>query len=295
MWEEVRMVIKQRGLVLLLPLILLFFGAGRISAAPRQAFLKVNQFYILYTNPIVPQYTKSGDFLVGLQSVALILNAKAFTNPQATVTTVVKGTHKIQVTAGSQTALVDGKPVHMAAPAVLKQPSGQMVVPLSALVLALRLHSRWDARRRVLALTGKDLINNINSNVLRDYAGLEQPQHNSTALVPFSADFGGPRNAARHRLQFKAQNASSRTLKQGSAYINLVNAGELPAHMTPPYGPYNLNYVIGGVPWPPDLATYSPALKPGATWSQDIGISGPKSPKTIYIAVWLVVGRVSGP
>ena len=290
-----KMVFKQHSLVLLSLSILFFFGAGRTNAAPRQAFLKVNEFYILYTNPIVPQYTKNGDFLVGLQSAALILNAKAFTNAQATVTTVVKDTHKIQVTVGSQTALVDGKPVRMAASAVLKQPSGQMVVPLSALISALHLQAHWDARRRVLALTGKNLLNNINSDVLRDYAGLEQPYRIPTPLIPFSADFGGAHNEARHRLIFKAQNASSRTLKQGSSYINLVNAGELPAHMTPPYGPYSLNYVEGGPPWPPDLATYSPALKPGATWSQDIGVSGPKSPKTIYIAVWLVVGRVSGP
>ena len=275
--------------------LLTFAPTCAVLAAPPQAFLKVNQFYILYTNPIVPQYTKNGDFLVGLQSAALILNAKAVTNTQATVTTVVKGSHKIQITAGSPLALVDGKLVRMAAPAVLKQPSGQMVVPLSALINALHLQSRWDARRRVLALTGKNLMNNINSDFLRDYAGLEQPYRSPTPLIPFSADFGGPHNEVHHRLIFKAQNASSRTLKQGSSYINLVNAGELPTHMTPPYGPYSLNYVEGGPPWPPDLATYSPALKPGATWSQNIDISGPQSPKTIYIAVWLVVGRVSGP
>ncbi len=267
--------------------------ASAVSAAPRQAFLKVNQFYILYTNPIVPQYTKNGDFLVGLQSAALILNAKAFTNAQATVTTVVKGTHKIQITAGSSMALVDGKPVHMAAPAMLKQPSGQIVVPLSALIRALHLQSRWDDRRRVLVLIGKNLMNNIPADSLGNIA-IEVPSKN-TALVPFSADFGGPHNAARHRLQFKAQNASSRILKKGSAYINLVNASELPTYLNHWEGPYQVNYVIGGVPWPPDLATYSPALKPGATWSQDIEISGPASPKTIYIAVWLAVGRVSGP
>ncbi len=274
--------------------LLVFALASTVSAASRQAFLKVNKFYILYTNPIVPQYIKRGDFLVGLQSAALILNAKATTNAQATVTTVVKGLHQIQITAGSQTAQVDGKPVRMAAPAVLKQPSGQMIVPLSALVSAFHLQSRWDARRRVLALTGKNLMNNIPADSLGNIA-IEVPSKNTAILVPFSADFGGSRNEMRHRLQFKAQNASIRTLKQSSAYINLVNAGEVPIYLGHWEGPYAVNYIIGGVPWPPDLATYSPTLRPGATWSQDIEISGPKSPKTIYIAVWLVTGRASNP
>ena len=253
--------------------------ASAARAVPPQAFLKVNQFYILYTSPIVPQSTKSGDFLVGLQSAALILNAKAVTNAQATVTTVVKGPYKIQFTAGSPMALVDGKPVRLAAPAVLKQPSGQMVVPMSSLINSLHLQARWDVRRRVLALTGKNLLNNINSDFLRDYAGLEQPYRSPTPLIPFSADFGGPHKEARHRLIFKAQNASSRTLKQGSSYINMVNAGELPAHMTPPYGPYSLNYVEGGPPWLPDLATYSPQsnrAQPGLSTSASAAPNRPR-------------------
>ena len=46
------------------------------SADPQQAFLKMNQYYVLFTNPIVPCIDKKGNFIVGLLGFSDLLGAK---------------------------------------------------------------------------------------------------------------------------------------------------------------------------------------------------------------------------
>lgn len=287
------MISKPKAVTIVFILSLSFLGLKPTSAAPPQAFLQINQFYVLYTNPIVPYLAKDTDFMVGLQAIALMLNAKTFSIPQATITTLVKGSHKIKFTAGSRTVLIDDKPAVMPLPAELKQPSKQMVVPMSVLIKAFHLQSHWNSKRRVFTVTGKDLMHNIDNELL-SYVDLERSDHDPTALVPLSAVLAGPKkDQQQHRLDFQVQNATGKELKKGVAFINVLSAGELPQRLGEINGPYVLNYSLGGIPWPPDLATPSPALKPGEKWLSDLEVSGPASPKTIYLAAWLVVSKFS--
>lgn len=113
--------------------------------SPKTIFLRVNEYYIVYTNPVVPYVDPQGHLMVGLDGVKCI-----FTFPKlkprypddayrvSLVEDAKLGTavfslagHILRFTAHSATASVDNATIAMPTAAVLV--AGHLVVPLSAL------------------------------------------------------------------------------------------------------------------------------------------------------------------
>jgi hypothetical protein len=168
------------------------------SSTSRQAFVKVNEFYFLYTYPVVPYLNAKGVLMVGLDGMGRGMNYYVHSGPQAQETddyghvttdaaarteTLAFGDHTLTFTAGSATVQADGKSVSMEAEAAWNVPSGQMVVPALALAHCLHLAAHWDAKRRVLSLNGPDILTAPDGGgQMISRQGLAQ--YDTTSLVP---------------------------------------------------------------------------------------------------------------
>ena len=150
-----------------------------------QAFVKVNQLYFLYTYPIAPYLNKSGVLMVGLEGMGRGLFDKAppgdaetgyggydyghvTTDASARAETLALGGHTVTFTAGSRTAQADGRGVPMGAAAVWDAPTGHMVVPASGLARCLGLPAHWDPHRRVLSISGPDVLTLFDTTITQD-------------------------------------------------------------------------------------------------------------------------------
>lgn len=277
----------------LLALLLTAYLVPPVQAKPTPAkpalnLIKINQFYVLYTCPITPRLDKSGTFIVGAEAIALMLNARFTQNPQATTITMTKNGHAIQFTAGSGTALVDGKPVALPVAAQLDPPTRQMLVPLSPLVITFRIRMAWNQTRHTLTLTGKTLMNNIAHDTLSQIYQ-EDPGPDTGRLVPIAAT---PISAYRrpprgYNLDLTVQNVSRRTLPKDRSFINTVGASRNFNSQSSV-----INYGVGGAPFPPDMAVPDPPWKPGATRRLTVTVfMPPDTGYMLYVAVWPVVSR----
>jgi len=76
------------------------------KAATYHDFLRLNKIYVLYTAPIVPHTDKQGNFWVGLNSFAALLEAKVqpTASPQSVMVTC-RG-HTLTLTAGAKQAVL---------------------------------------------------------------------------------------------------------------------------------------------------------------------------------------------
>jgi hypothetical protein len=173
--------------------------AATSTPTPPQAFVKVNQFYLLYTYPVVPYLDKSGTLMVGLEGFARCLITKApasdpqakfydgddygrvTTDAAARTETLTLGDHVLTFTAGSATVQADGAGVAMEAAAVWNTATRQMVVPAASLARSLGLVAAWNPQKLLLTVTAPDPMT---SNDADDMGGADFAV-DRTALVPW--------------------------------------------------------------------------------------------------------------
>jgi len=188
--------------------VLLTCSFGRAAADARPVFLKIDRAYLLYTNPICPQFDKSGALIVGLRGFGEVIGADVRFDSKARTATLTRGDHTIRFVAGSSTASVDGRPLALPVPAqwtvmelispptqatpqlgLAQKPLPQMLVPVMPLVKALHLTATWEAHRRVLAITepGGALKENLCQREMRDRVFLRgRLDYNRLVPVAFS-------------------------------------------------------------------------------------------------------------
>jgi hypothetical protein len=214
LWNHLGIRVLKAAAALAAMLFALTTSAHCSAAAGRshQAFVKVNEFYFLYTYPVVPYLNAKGVLMVGLDGMGRGMNYYVHSGPQAQETddyghvttdaaarteTLAFGDHTLTFTAGSATVQADGKSVSMEAEAAWNVPSGQMVVPALALAHCLHLAAHWDAKRRVLSLNGPDILTAPDGGgQMISRQGLAQ--YDTTSLVPNLVIFhpsGRPKDA----------------------------------------------------------------------------------------------------
>lgn len=275
------------------------------EADPAQAFLKVNQYYVLFTNPIVPFRDKTGNFIVGLQGFSELIGAQVVSG--RTSTTVHLGSDRVKFIRDSKTAYVNGKAVQMAeAPqerrtiqsatlalpglsrAHILGPMTQTLVPLNILAHAFHMRPSWQAKTRTLSLQREDLALPVDNSIeVEDSGRFESPALDSDDFAPFSVAlrpgsmlyYHIPSSIAKLKgmelLDFTARNTSSRDFVEGQTYINI----------------FSLGGTSHGMPMPSvDIPSPIPLpLKAGATRSDVTEVNGPNSHFVRYIVAWLVV------
>lgn len=275
------------------------------SADPHQAFLKINQYYVLFTNPIVPCIDKNGNFIVGLQGFSSLLGAKVLLAGGST--TVRLGDDSIKFVRASKTAYINGKAVRMAevpqerptlqsatlplpeiSPGGMVGPATQMLVPIKILVHAFHLRSSWQAKTRTLLLERTGLALSVESSILvENITRFERPFLGSENFVPISLALrsdtlpsykllgSAAKSSDMKLLELTVKNTSHQDFSEGQAYINIISIGG-ESH---------------GMPMPSvDIPNIPPAaLKVGATRLDMTEINGPNSHFVSCVVAWLLV------
>lgn len=228
---------------------------NQAKAESRQTFLKVNQYYLLFTNPVVPYINQQGSFLVGLQGFSDFLGAKVVTT--ASTETIRFGDDSVRFTKASRIAYINGEAAEMAdapqerlaiqpnlrtlPPAVLKLFSRgaatQMLVPVALLARAFHFQLSWEAKTRTVRLQRKDLVlPNDTSIEDENLERFEHPVVTEDDFVPVKAvvqsgavSLGNlPPTAAEKNgslLELTVKNASRQDFASGQAYINIFSSG----------------------------------------------------------------------
>lgn len=268
------------------------------SSKPALNLVKINQYYVLYTNPIIPRLDKSGTFIVGAEAIALMLNARFSRNPQATVATLTKAGHSVRFTAGARTALVNGKAVALPIAAQTQPSTRQMLIPLSVLINVFHIRSAWNLKRHTLLLSGKTLMKFEPPDSFA-YVYWENPGPDTHSLIPVAITTGPvPWFPSDRRLVVTVKNVSRRTIPKDFNFVNVLsaykNVNVLVADKNRDHHSTIITYGVGGTPLPSEAAAPNPPLKPGATRKGSITISPTPYPsgytaEVIYVAIWPVV------
>lgn len=267
-------------------------SAATCSPAP-DAFLKINEFYVLFTYPIVPHRDPSGTFIVGLDALAKIMEAHTRTDTASKAETVTLAGRSITFVDGASIATVDGKPVTLPVTALWDAPSGKMIVPLSPILQAFHIQSYWDETHKILALHNKAFLTTLtnNSDALDSVWRTQAPSpsdFNRNDLVPTSMKWF-PIHSSDPDFKLTVQNVSGKTIPRGRQHINLIygiyGMGGYPitqygANVEGTDGPFGLGAPIL---LPPLGAGASRTITDGAMEISD------KHSYTLCVLAWLLV------
>lgn len=294
---------------LLLPL------PSRSRGTSSRDFLQINQYYILYTDTIVPYRDSNGTFMVGIHGLSQIMAGKVTSNASGTVAILEVAGHSIRFSAGSKQASIDGRPIFLSSPASLNKPLGSMVIPISVLYKLFKVRANWNAKCHILSLKSSVLTRGVdNSDWASRVRGFERPISTRSIIVPTSIELQSkiplphlvrlayPINAASSKklrwLTLVVKNISFNNIGAGKAYINITSGGGGGV-----YGQFGMN-----PPFPSDIAMPNPALHAGATRGAYVSITtgytpggtammkpsrgrlpSPIQPPTSFVVAWLLV------
>lgn len=301
--------VPRSQIVLLLLAILLLANLLQPSrAASNQVFLKVNQYYVLFTNPIVPFVNHKGRVIVGLQGFCDLVGAKTVATQSST--TVYFQNSIVKFFSGSETAYMNGMTVHLAEaprkcstiqypPASLSRtlqklvrvgPATQLTVPLDVLVGFFHMQSAWQQNTHTMLITRQNLLLDVDSSLWAEHIErFEVPVSQSDLIIPSSLSIiSDPLSTpivhpsiakppSSMTLKFVVKNASRQRLARGQVYVNIFSSGGF----------------ASGPPVPSvDVPNIAPlGLKIGGEKAELIKISGPNVYFSSYIVSWLVVRK----
>ncbi|NEU26569.1 copper amine oxidase N-terminal domain-containing protein [Paenibacillus polymyxa] len=148
---------------------------------------KVNNFYILYTQPAPPFLDQKGRLLIPLKAVKDLLGGKVAYNAMNKTATVNLLGRSVVVTIGSRDVSINGEPVTMDTVPVIKE--NVMFLPISVLVKDTDVKMQWDAQRGLLKLE-HDSFNK--SQVLLSFLGQDLAEvTNKEAFYLHSYEWNG--------------------------------------------------------------------------------------------------------
>lgn len=268
-----------------------------VSAAtcspPPDAFLKINQFYVLFTYPIVPHRDPSGTFIVGLDALAKMMEAHTSTDAESKTETLFLPSHSITFADGASTATVDGKPLALPVTALWDTPSGKMVVPLSPILDTFHIQSQWDETHKILMLHDKTFLTTLTNdpdtlNLVWRTQAPSPSDYNRNDLVPTSMKWF-PIHSSSSNFDLTVQNVSGKTIPRGRNHVDFIygifGSGGYPitqygANVEGTDGPFGLGAPI-----------LLPPLRAGAsrTVAQGPVESSVGSRYTLCVLAWLLV------
>lgn len=123
-------------------------AAERTISSP--VYLKINDYYILYTTPTPPFIDKQNRLLIPLRTVSDLLGAKVTYDSRDKTAVIEFGSETVQLTVGSKEVNVNGKILEMdTVPVMIKQ---SMFIPAKVLIEAFNLVGEWDSTNHILTL-----------------------------------------------------------------------------------------------------------------------------------------------
>ena len=264
-------------------------SAATCTPAP-DAFLKVNEFYVLFTYPIVPHLDQSGTFVVGLDALAEIMEAHTQTSAANKTETVTLSGHSITFRDRASTATVDGKSVTLPVTALWDVVSGKMIVPLSPILTAFHIRSRWDAKNKIMALQNKAFLTTITAdpdtlNQIWKTQGSNLSDPERERLVPTGMKWF-PVHSFDRGFDLTVKNISGKTIPRDRNHIDFVEANfGIAGNQTLQYGASAEG--TRGLDLPPTIQ--SPLPKDASRTASHYGVEISKESYSLYVLAWLLV------
>lgn len=209
---------------------------GTISNSQKSVFLRINQYYVLYTKPIVPYLDKHGNLMVGLEGVKdffeyshpkpndpnAFMSASLIENARAGTAFFSSAGHTFRFTANSTNALVDNKAVVM--PAATVMAGGHMVVPISVLSHHLGLPISWDPKTRTVLLRSDGLSTNVDG-FLMERVEVFHPDLWYKGIIPWSLRLHKT-SPVKQQLTFTIKNVSGHSFESGAVDVQTMIAAD---------------------------------------------------------------------
>ncbi|GEM_PF-1055485 len=264
------------------------FAAKPAAAAAAQpvtveapVLLKINQYYILYTDPAAPYIDKQNRFMIPLRSISELMGAKVSYNASTKVGKIELDGKTAEVTLNSKTVTYNGTETQLDTVPVLK--SSQMFVPMRVVLDGLGVKGDWNPADQLLTVkdekfkTSSKLIGYMEDGTDR-YNTPKGIDIDTNEIRPLSYKLtlpGAVNKADSARITIKAQNISGKDLAAGEEDLR-------PTFFTAKSYQFTNNQ-----------SSKTPAVKAGATFERtfNIIVGGGDEGQLTYI---VAVGKTKG-
>lgn len=248
-------------------------GSGLRTAATGQivtgAFLRLNEFYLLFADPVLPFVSARGHLMVPARVVGALLGMDVRFDARGGVISVQSGAKRgLIITRGAAMAEWAGASYPMPVPALPLPGTADLLVPIAVLAHALGEPIQWNARTRTATIRSRQAMktassfDDLQTGYLTEGAATDDFAPVSLALLPPSREARFDEDTP--TVVFTMRNVSGRNIARGGAILKTLN-------FTDPNG-----VAIGGVPYnSPDIHTpMPPPVRAGATLAARVPILG---------------------
>ncbi|AET60304.1 copper amine oxidase N-terminal domain-containing protein [Paenibacillus terrae] len=190
---------------------------GKLSAesiAPSIQFLKINNYYVLFTTPKAPYIDKNNRFMVPLRSINDLLGGHTTYDPTSKTATIQFGTHQIKFKMDSTEIVTDSNTSVMDTVPVLYKNS--MFVPLGILTTQLNIHQEWDQQNKLYSLSGKELMKTPMMENVEDLDRVPVDNENAFNLSSYKLSI----EREKIHLTITAKNITGKKLDEGIEDLN---------------------------------------------------------------------------
>lgn len=242
--------------------------------------LKINQYYVLYTDPAAPYIDKQNRFMIPLRAISELMGAKVSYDASTKVGKIELDGKNAEVTLNSKTVKYNGTETQLDTIPVLK--SNQMFVPMRVVLDGLGVKGDWSQKDQLLTVkdakfkTSSKLIGYMEDGTdrLNTPKGINM-ETNEIRPLSYKVTLPGKENKAdAAHITIKAQNISGKDMATGDEDLR-------PTFFT------ESSYQFTNNP------SNTPAVKSGATFEQtyNIIVGGGDQGKLTYI---VAVGKTKG-
>lgn len=209
-----------KKVVVILCLFVLLLSDSEAYAAKEKdipILLKLNDYYILYTDPHAPFIDKNGRLLIPLKSVRDLMGGTIEYNKKNKIAYVQLLNHHYTFTVGSKTAIVDEKVVEMDTAPVLIRNS--MFFPIKFLLEKTDVKLKWNELLGILEIYDERVTSGEIFTFFKDQDYAEVKDFHAFHLISYSIE---KVKNGETRIRIKAKNITGHNVPVGKADIHPI-------------------------------------------------------------------------
>ncbi|MGQ3478977.1 copper amine oxidase N-terminal domain-containing protein [Paenibacillus sp. TY11] len=191
---------------------------GKLSAQSTDQstqFLKINNYYVLFTTPKAPYIDKNNRFMVPLGSINDLLGGHTTYDPTSKTATIQFGSHQVEFKMNSTEIVTDLNTSVMDTVPVLYK--NAMFVPLGTLTTQLNIHQEWNQQNKLYTLIGNELLKTPMMENVEDLDHFKEQVDNENAfsLLSYKLTMG-----EKIHLTITAKNMTGKKISEGIEDLN---------------------------------------------------------------------------
>ncbi|MCX8046243.1 MAG: copper amine oxidase N-terminal domain-containing protein [Anoxybacillus gonensis] len=179
--------------------------------------MKINDYYILYTNPHAPFIDGRGRLLIPLKSIRDLMGGRIMYNEKNKTAYVTWLDHQYTFTIGSKIAVIDGEKVEMdTVPTLI---NNSMFLPIKFLLEKTDVKSRWNTSLDILEINDERVENGRIFTFFKDQDYADVKENRAFHLSSYSIE---QTSTGAKKLCIKARNITGHLIPYGKADIHPV-------------------------------------------------------------------------